>query len=67
MNTELTQQMTLTEHTRLLQWLMYNYPGTHLHTVIHAEEIINTAAEPTVIVQWKDTAIATHWNIMREQ
>jgi len=62
-----TIEMTLSEHTELLQWLMFNYPGTKLHTVIHSEDMRVHKLEPTVRVTWKDTAIATHWNISRTQ
>ena len=61
----MTQQLTLSEHTRLLAWLCYHYAGRPMHDIIEAREINPNTDEPTVCIVWKDARVGTHYNMMR--
>ena len=61
----MTQQFTLSEHTRLLAWLCSYYSGTPMHDIIEAREINYSTDEPRVCIVWKDARVGTHYNMMR--
>ena len=60
------QRITISEHTRLLAWLMFYHAGKPLHT-IYTHKHIEDGAEPSVRIVWLNESIATQWNMMRSE